>query len=432
MKPRTASPARMACAVLLVAGCRQIVGIEDQPPGSGTAQVQSCASFSVGAAACNACMTSSCCAEEQQCAGEDAGQCSALVACFAQCKSGDAACASACRSQFSGDEAAAALRSCEASHCAQACGVDSCGGYVYQSAACAACGAAQCCTLARTCEEDAECARLTACEEACSATDADCFALCELAHPSAVDEERALGACTSAHCAASCIAPKWQCLEHPPTPPASPAVSVTLFFGDYMSKGGIPGLALRKCDIDDYLCDGSPTTPLATTNGYGQATLPLPAGFSGYIEVTGTSYGPFLLFLPHLSSDVQIGPIYLPNGTTVGDVEFALSVTQDTNKAIVIVVVGDCRNAAAGGVSLGITPNDGTTPYYFVGTLPSRKATQTDATVAAVGGFFNTQQGAQALVISATVVENSLTYPPRTILGRAGAISYVLMDASPL
>jgi len=421
----------MAFTVLLVAGCRQIVGIEDQPPAGGSAQVQSCASFSVGTAACDACMTSSCCAEEQACAGEDAGQCSALVACFGRCKSGDEACASACRAQFPGVEAAAALRSCEASHCASACGVDPCGGYVFASAACATCGTAECCSVARTCEEDAECARLTACEEACNATDADCIALCELAHPSsAVDEERALGACTSAQCAASCIAPRWQCLEHPPSPPPSFPVLVTLFFGDYTSKGAIAGLALRKCDIDDYTCDASPTAPLATTDGYGQATLPLPPGFGGYIEVTGTRYGQFLLFLPALSSDVQLGPIYLPNMTTVEDVESALSVTQDSGKGMVLVVVRDCENAPAGGVTLGLQPSAGTTPYYFADSLPSPTATQTDDTVAA-GGFFNTLQGETGLVLSTKVVENSLTYPSRTILGRKGAISYVLLYATP-
>lgn len=422
---------RMAFAVLLVAGCRQVVGIEDQPPGSGTAQVQACASFSVGSAACDACMTSSCCDEEQQCAGEDAGHCSALVSCFAQCKSGDAACASDCRAQFPGDEAAAALRSCEASHCASKCGVDSCGGYVYASAACAACGTANCCNQARACEEDAECARLTACEQAC-ATDADCIAVCEVARPSsAVDEERALGACTIAHCAASCIESKWECLEHP-SPPPQPALLATFFFTDYSSGQRIANLALRMCSLDDFDCHTQPTTPLATTDAYGLASLALPAGFGGYIEVTGTSYGTFLLFLPALASDVQLGPIQLPSIQTVTqDVEDYLKVTQDPDKALVLVVLRDCNFGYAGGVRLSIQPSDGTTPYYFQDTLPSLAATQTDD-AAAVAGFFNTSQGDTALVLGATVVENSLTYPPRTILGRAGAISYVLMDASPL
>jgi hypothetical protein len=91
----------------------------------------------------------------------------------------------------------------------------------------------------------------------------------------------------------------------------------------------------------------------------------------------------------------------------------------------------DCRHAPAAGVSLDITPNAGTTGFYFTDTLPSLTATQTDAVNGyAAGGFFNVVAG-PPVTLRAKVAENALAYSPATLFTRAGAMSYVFLYAGP-
>lgn len=413
--------------VLLVAGCRQIVGIGDQPPSTGTSTDagSSCGTATFGSTRCQSCMQTSCCAEAAACTAVDG--CRKLADCLGACDPQDAACTSACRTTFAAGDGpeAASVQSCQAVHCGSMCGL-ACGGYVFADAGCATCGRTHCCDDAAACMQDAECARLAACELACAPLDDDCLELCELAHPSGVPLERALGNCTATSCAASCIAAQWTCLENPVTP-AVPPITVSFSFSDYLSGNGIGGLAIVGCSFKDQTCT-SPVVPAVTTDRRGRASLYLPAGFDGYVQVSGAAYGDILVFLPASSRDMAVGwP--LPTLTFAAS---AVAMITQANAAdgVLIGVAHDCTGSPSAGVHFTLSPSGGSTPFYFQGTTVSSTPTETDSDGFAAGGFANAQANIQ-LTLGAEVVENGLEFEPRPAFVRPGGLSFVWMGASP-
>lgn len=425
---RLRSAVRAGVFALLVAGCRQIVGIGDAPPSSGTPADagSACGTTTFGSARCQSCMHTSCCAEAAACAAVD--DCGKLADCLGACNPQDAACTSGCRSTFAGDgPEAASVQSCQAARCAASCSL-ACGGYVFADAACAACGRAQCCTKAEACMQDAECARLVACELACAPLDDDCLGLCELAHPSGVALERALGDCTAAKCAASCIAPQWTCLENPVAPGPPPPITVTFSFSDYNSGKGIEGLSIVGCAFKDHACT-APMVPAVTTDARGYARLSLPNGFGGYIQVSGIAYGDILVFLPTSTRDMAIA---WPLPTQIAaDAAIRMIAPPDAQDGALIAIAHDCSGSPAGGVHFTLSPSAGATPFYFQGQVVSPTPTETSNPGGfAAGGFVNVPADAE-LSLGAEVVENSLPYVPQTVFVRQGGLSYVWMGATP-
>jgi len=427
---RLRSAVRVGAFSVLIAGCRQIVGIGDQPPSSGTSTDagSSCGTATFGGAHCQSCMHASCCTEAAACAAVD--DCGKLADCLGACNPQDATCTSGCRSSFaSGDgPEAASVQSCEAARCASACGL-ACGGYIFADAACAACGRGQCCTQAGACMQDAECARLAACELACAPLDDDCLGLCELAHPSGVALERALGDCTATKCAASCIAPQWTCLENPVGPGSPPPITVTFSLSDYMSGKGIGGLSIVGCSFKDHACTQPTAVPAVTTDANGFARVSLPNGFGGYLQVSGNLYGDILVFLPPSSRDLAIAwplPTLTVAAAAIGQVA-----TPDAEDGTLLAIAHDCAGSPAGGVHFTLSPSANATPFYFQGQVVSPTPTETSNPGGfAAGGFVNVQADAE-LSLGAEVVENSLPYVPQTVFVRQGGLSYVWMGATP-
>jgi hypothetical protein len=371
-------------------------------------------------------MQDSCCAEAAACAKVDG--CGKLADCLGACDPHDAACTSACRMSFaSGDgPEAASLQSCEAAHCASACAL-ACEGYVFADAPCTTCGRAHCCNEAGACMQDAECARLAACELGCAPLDDDCLGLCELAHPSGVALERALGKCTASNCAASCIAAQWTCLENPVTPPPVPPITVTFSFTDYHTTKGIGGLSLVRCSGRDQACM-TPAVPAVTTDPDGMAQLQLPPGFAGYVQASGAAYGDILLFLPASSRDMALS---WPLPTLIeADLAASMITKQNLADGLLIGVAHDCTGTPSAGVHFTLTPSAGAAPFYFQGQIVSATATETASGFAA-GGFVNVQANIP-LTLGAQVVENNLQLSTRTDpFVRKGGLSIVWMGASP-
>jgi hypothetical protein len=421
--------ARAAGLALLVVGCRQIVGIGDDPPSAFGGTAITCGGISFGAQDCQACMQSACCAPAATCA-KVAG-CPSLVACLGACAPQDDACASGCRGSFAPGDGpeAASVASCEASQCAGACQL-SCGGYVYADAACASCGQTSCCNEAAACMSDGECARLASCERACAPLDDDCLALCELAHPDGVTLERAFGACTSDKCAASCIAPEWTCLESPVTAQPGPPAVVRYLISDYESGKGIAGLTVVACGKTDFDC-ATPRAGPATTGANGIVELPLPDGFFGYTQITGAAYGTVLLFAPPVSRDTSLQFPLPQQGITAA--LLAPIAQPDPSRGLVIAVPHDCGGTPAAGVELAITPSDGTVPFYFSQKVPaaaSSTVTQTDDSGGfAAGGFINAEANT-TLTVTATVAADGLSFS-WPLFVRPGGFSVVYLYASP-
>jgi hypothetical protein len=425
-----------SCGLLLLVvavsgeGCRQVVGIEDAP---GTRTTLLACGVPFASATCAQCMATSCCSEAGRCAG--AASCIDLAECTAHCASSDTKCTSACRTRLPGGYGVevASVQSCESAQCAGPCQI-SCGGYVYPDAACGECGVAHCCAEATACMRDAECSVLAACERQCDEGDGGCLSLCELAHPDGVSKERAFGSCLQVGCKTQCISRKWACLEPPSPPPqvgASPSISITYAFVDYLTYLPVPGLTVRLCKLQDFAC----TTPLANTtvvtDGNGTSVVRVGQGsFVGYAEITGEQYGPVLIYLPRLSRDFVLGALPLPTKTALAALGAGI-VPPTPGRGNLVVGVLDCLRSRSGGVELSIEPAAGSTPFYFAAQAPSATAKATDDGYGG-GGFFNVEANTQ-ITVRAKVVENELVYPPVEARVRPGTstFTYVAMYAEP-
>jgi len=388
------------------AGCRQVVGIEASPQFEG--QTVSCGVTFAGDG-CDACMKSSCCDEADTCAG--AAHCGDFAGCVGACAGGDLACASACRARFGASYGAeaAALEGCKAARCGAACGA-TCGGFVYPTADCGSCTNAHCCDLATACAGGAECSALVACEHACGVADDVCLQRCELAHPTGVAAARALGQCAADNCAASCIHPRWACLQHPAAPPApvGGAIGITYRVSDYAAGKPGAGLQVRLCAIPDLGCVSGLPGVLTASDG-SALVRPFDNHYEGFAEISGAGYATQLVYLPRLTKSF-VTPVL---GVATPDL-FAMTAGNVVNPiegaGNLFVYVRDCFGAPADGVKFSIEPAGASTPFYFADNLPSANAKATDKLLA-VGGFINVI-ASTAITIHATVAENGLTYPP--------------------
>lgn len=118
-------------AFLLLAGCRQIVGIEPREVSDGgpsLALVPVCGLQAEGVS-CASCISMNCCAQAQQCAKDSA--CDSTEGCIEKCAGGDSVCRLACSNSWDPVSSVQALLSdCRQQFCADACGPWNCLGNV--------------------------------------------------------------------------------------------------------------------------------------------------------------------------------------------------------------------------------------------------------------------------------------------------------------
>jgi hypothetical protein len=425
-------------SVLVIVGCRGIVGIEDGPPTSLVPDAATCAvPFAAAGADCAQCLATSCCEEGERC--KSAPQCGDLSGCLLACTARDIACESLCRARFPkgyGVEGAS-LDSCKATHCARACEV-TCGGYVYAEAECGNCGNTRCCDVATACMNDVECAMLAACERACPVADSSCLGMCELAYPDGVTRERAFGTCLTEFCSPTCIAPKWACLVPPietPAPATGINFTVTYRLFGYGPGGldGQGGFRVQACGTTDVEACAQPIAGPVFTNDFGQAKLELKGDpFNGYAKITKAGFAPVFVYLPRdLAKDFVADVGVVAEDTFAGLANAVLSPqTLESDRANLLVSVVDCAGGSAAGVKFQIADAAGSTQFYFGDGLPDKTRTQTkdDMEIGSVGGFLNVRGGTGAgITVRATVAENGLAYSERTVQAPIEPNGYTLL-----
>jgi hypothetical protein len=122
---------RVLFALLLLAGCRQLVGIESRQFDAGVSPTPFPAcGLETWSAACASCISANCCTQAQQCVDDVA--CSSAEGCVqATCAAGDSACRLACSNRWEPVNAAqVTLRDCRQQNCVDACGPWDCLGNV--------------------------------------------------------------------------------------------------------------------------------------------------------------------------------------------------------------------------------------------------------------------------------------------------------------
>ncbi len=119
-----------ASLLLLLMGCRQLVGIEPRQvfDGSTSAAAFPACGLETRSAACASCLTMNCCAQAHQCVADR--PCASTEACVQTCAAGDSACQLGCSKKWDPVSATQAqLRDCR-DGCAEACGPWDCLGNV--------------------------------------------------------------------------------------------------------------------------------------------------------------------------------------------------------------------------------------------------------------------------------------------------------------
>jgi hypothetical protein len=422
-----AALATLAAASVMLASCRQLVGLDAS---GGSLPV---CGLALLPEACDACMTGACCEAMMACAAD--AECAALLGCVGPC-AGDDACRSRCRAAHLPGLARLGFEvlACQATSCAAPCGV-ACGGYLYPSAACAACGAASCCDAAAACAGAADCLSLAACERACL-TAADyhmCVGDCIQGFPAGADAARALGQCLGDACAPTCGDPAWTCLDTVTWPAASKApVTIWLQMNDYLTGAPVSGASVKLCRVTDEPCDAPIAGPL-TTGADGLATfpgiVPSPAGAGFYFEVTGASLFPALYFLDPepIAADVTFAWSFVSAAAAMG---LNRGVPLDPSRGQIVLSIHGCFDPSAAGATLvGEGPgfDSFSVPIYLRNGLPVTGVTTTDQT--GIAGFLNVKPG--NVTLKAEVASTQQLVGSAVVFVRAGYVTYTVLPPTP-
>lgn len=303
-----------ACAMLLGAACRQLVGIGDEPPtdlvDAGTQRRDAGTDAGSGPAcgiaysgpSCEACLEKSCCPEANACASGPA--CRGLEGCLGAC-SGDPTCRARCvdAHRIGPDPFETDLASCLATHCAEPCAL-TCGGLAQDYGADAAAGCQTCmlnhvCNPALACAQDRECQAVAWCRQ--SNPYLDSVEACDGVHDAGADAFAAFSGDLSNSCPTTCsLGNQWYCVGNLPQPTlSSPPVEASAYFYEYLTNQPVANATVTACSENDVGC--SRTLSTATTDDAGLATVRFPGnmqafGPTGYVQVTGANLFPTLVF----------------------------------------------------------------------------------------------------------------------------------------
>jgi hypothetical protein len=118
----------IALSLLMLAGCRQVVGIEERYVSDAGAPISACGLPTRGPD-CASCLDEHCCQPSLTCAGDMA--CLKNERCLQACPDGDSACQLVCSNAWQAvDDSESALRVCQDQACSDACGPWNCLGKV--------------------------------------------------------------------------------------------------------------------------------------------------------------------------------------------------------------------------------------------------------------------------------------------------------------
>ena len=449
---RWSTAGRVGAAVLVllsVAGCRQVLGVEDHRGDP-----------------CKTCTQSSCGNEAAACATSTA--CKGIEDCYGNCQ-GDARCRAQCTLDHpAGDGVVAGeLDACLATHCEAACNL-ACGALSHlappdAAQACQDCLAQVPCDTARACGTDVECQTYVHCREGCST--GDCIGACspensptsefcygpmcgntDCVRPCSADNDGGLTRYAnfyrdvSGACQTQCQAGQnWTCLGHVtwPTAKAAPRKFAVAFIDTADPKSPYrQGIVVKMCTGDcahpfsQTTTDESGLAHLTDTtnsaNGAGN-------GLNGYLDLSSPRAcpengcpGPSPGACPEngcpavlLPTRVYWGfPLSEPNGALGTPVPFleasvwtdlwehGLGVHLDPNMGAIAAVVLDCSGNQAPNVAVSISVPDSqppNTPYYAPNFVPTQTLTQTGNV--ALAFFINVTPG--QVTVTATPVDRT-------------------------
>jgi hypothetical protein len=424
-------------SVVVVASCRQLVGIGDEPPGTGSSDAghseaaAMCGGFAWTAGTCDACMESACCAEATACRGDPA--CGPTFDCLAQCVGNDDLCRGACFNEGNGS-IAAALGSCEATSCSAACDLQ-CGGFFglvspFSTQECLSCYDATACEFATACAKNESCLEAYFCNDTCDLGDLVCQGNCDYANPVSLATDAGPGfGVGNNECAAACgFGTNWTCAGHAVWPIATMnPLTFQLQVRDSSSDGPLAGVSVRACGSGDAECS-SPLS-MTTTDSNGLATLTSSVvPFSGYLDLKAADAAGYMEQLqyvyPFLAESTDPGVmVEMSLSTTkyIGELNASAGVMLLPSNGVIAAFPVDCFDSAAPGVSFsGSNLGSAAQAYYYLSGTPTTHATATSLPTAG-GGFTNVAPGLVTFVASA----NGAAVATVAVQVRAGVLTHL-------
>ena len=193
-------------------------------------------------------------------------------------------------------------------------------------------------------------------------------------------------------------------------------------------------MVVKQCKRTDVDC----TTPVdtQTTDSMGKATfaaVPVGAkGFEDYFELNEASYQPTLGF-DIASSALQATPgasfgLLMISKQTWTLLTGVVGATPDPARGHVAFLAETCKGNRASGVAVTADAADAmSTLAYIVGALPSKTATETDAS--GVGAFVNVVPG--PVTLGGKLVSSGATIGTNSVFTRAGYVTLTNVIPTP-
>jgi len=208
--------------------------------------------------------------------------------------------------------------------------------------------------------------------------------------------------------------------------PTGETLNVTMWFHDVVNPTlAYAGLTVVPCAKLDFTC-AKPLASAVTTGDDGSATLGLPDGFDGYLDIQdpkGTKTMPALWYFsppPTASRTYAVGLLSPQSFTAIAG---GVGTVIDGDAGHSFEYALDCTSTYgtyARGVTFEATPAGKSTGFYLINGIPNRGADQTD--VAGIGGFANLPPG--AVTVKASVAATGAQLGSTSITIRPGTISY--------
>jgi hypothetical protein len=440
----------VAAAMVGVAAiaCRQLVGIQDSPPGA----IGEVCGLTFASNACGSCASASCCAESSACAANPL--CAPYETCVAACE-GNAGCQTTCLLDHplgTSVSEAASLSACLAAKCGAACG-GACGtaGSLLSppdgAAACQDCYAENACDAGAACNASANCVAEALCFASCPTP--DCREACATSIPDDAGLVSSLGSVRLGPCQTQCAhGSDWACLGHVMWPSTqAPSSEFTLQVVDFTDPDakGLPSIEVRYCSGDDLSVDaeGLCENPLAgptQTDENGIATIRVSTGeptfllgyVPNYLELSSTPTSPTivteLLFLGFPLSQAKYwlvspsrepanngafisGPISVLTPDDLALVSASEHVNQSMEKGLLAAAVYDCLGAYAVDAHITLDGDNAGTHAFSVGV--------------GLYGILNVFPGRATVTATATNVGRPSSQ--ERVLIRANAVTVVFM-----
>ena len=405
----------IATTLILVASCRQVVGLDDPPV------AERCANVDFATQECASCVDASCCEEAVAC-DEDA-TCGSWLACVAGC--GGDECLHACDANATWSSATAAFRACQATNCPAACDMPC--GAARPGTNCDSC-ADDCCAEERRCQQSLDCNLLRVCEDACAPSDAACGQRCRQQHHSGASLRQTVDECIARRCD---VEIDLSCLGAVAWPQASTdRITVLVRASDFVSGLPLAGVTVEGCNHGDPACTPPPFGTHLTGAG-GIATLDVQlttSNYVGFVTTSGEGLAPALwYFFPPLAADAT-RTVGATSNVALSGILDAAGVELDTSRGQILIAAEDCSGRNASGLKASATRADGASrTVYFDATLVDANADAT--TDSGVAGIANLPPGITTVRLEHA--RTCQTVAEVDVLVRAGTTTVMILPPTP-